>query len=336
MYKKLFTIVIVTILMLTVTGCEQAKQQAPAKPFPKVSIATQSVFTGYLVFIAHKKGYFSDEGLEVIINDEYPHGKAALKALEEGAVDFATSSETPFMRAVLSGAEIYAIAVTTIARDHLAVVARKDRGIETASDLKGKNIAVSIGSNGEYFLDLILLLQGYSRSDVVIVNTKPKEMIEALTAGKVDAVAVWNPVQLKAQRALGDNARVFTAKGIYSPRFLISGKQEYIDSHPATAVKILRAFNKSSSFIEENKEEARMIVSKYRKEDITLLKDTEESSQFLFDLSLDQSLLVTLEDQTRWAIKNKLTDRTEVPDFLEYICIEALKEVNPDAVTIMH
>ena len=333
MHKIISAGITLTVLLAIVTGCEQ---QEPAKPFPKVIIGTQSTFTGYVIFVAHKKGHFSDEGLDVSLSSEYPHGKAALKALEEGAVDFAASSETPFMRAVLNGSEIYAVAITTIAREHLAVVARKDKGIETASDLAGKTIAVTIGSNGEYFMDLVLLLNGYSRDNVTIANTKPDKMIEALTAGKVDAIATWDPLQFKARKLLGDNASVFTAKGIYSPMFIIAAKKEYIDSHPDIAKKVVQALYNSSEFIAANPDEARMIVSEYRKVDSTLLKETEISSQVLFDITLDQSLLVTLEDQTRWAIKNKLTDRTEVPDYLEYIYIDALKEVNSDAVTIIH
>lgn len=333
MHKIISAGITLTVLLTIVTGCEQ---QELAKPFPKVIIATQSTFTGYVIFVAYKKGYFSDEGLDVSLSSAYPHGKAALKALEKGVADFAVSSETPFMWAVLNGSEIYTVAITAIAREHLALVARKDKGIETASDLAGKTIAVTIGSNGEYFLDLVLLLNGYSRDNVTIVNTKPDKMLEALTAGKVDAIATWDPLQFKARKLLGDNASVFTTKGIYSPMFIISTKKEYIDSNPDIAKKVVQALYNSSEFIAANPDEARMIVSEYRKVDSTLLKEAQISSHVLFDITLDQSLLVTLEDQTRWAMKNKLTDRTEVPNYLEYIYIDALKEVNSDAVTIIH
>ena len=37
----------------------------------------------------------------------YPHGKVRLKAIVEGKADMGTSSETPFMHAVLGGAKLY-------------------------------------------------------------------------------------------------------------------------------------------------------------------------------------------------------------------------------------
>jgi NitT/TauT family transport system substrate-binding protein len=55
---------------------------------------------------------------------------------------------------------------------------------------------------------------------------------------------------------------------------------------------------------------------------------------FQFKLFLDQSILLSLEDGARWAIRNKLTDATKIPNYLDYVYMDALKEVNPSAVTI--
>ena len=63
---------------------------------------------------------------------------------------------------------------------------------------------------------------------------------------------------------------------------------------------------------------------------MTLLWDV-----FTFEISLNQSLLVALEAEARWAIKYKLTESTEVPNYLDYIYIDALEELKPEAVTII-
>lgn len=67
-----------------------------------------------------------------------------------------------------------------------------------------------------------------------------------------------------------------------------------------------------------------------RKEDVALHWD-----DFTFELSLNQSFLVNIEDEARWAIRNKLTDKTGVPNYLDYIYIDALESVKPDAVTVI-
>jgi NitT/TauT family transport system substrate-binding protein len=54
-----------------------------------------------------------------------------------------------------------------------------------------------------------------------------------------------------------------------------------------------------------------------------------------YALSLDQALLITMEDEARWMIGSKLTDQNQVPNFLPYLNGEALARVKPQAVNII-
>ena len=58
-----------------------------------------------------------------------------------------------------------------------------------------------------------------------------------------------------------------------------------------------------------------------------------EDNQFVF--SLDQSLITAMEDEARWMIKNKLTGKKQVPDFMNYIYLDGLKAIKPEAVSII-
>ncbi len=55
-----------------------------------------------------------------------------------------------------------------------------------------------------------------------------------------------------------------------------------------------------------------------------------------FTVILPQAMLILFEDQARWRIKNKLTDRIKIPNYLNYIYCDALKAVKPEACTIIH
>ena len=57
---------------------------------------------------------------------------------------------------------------------------------------------------------------------------------------------------------------------------------------------------------------------------------------FSFKLFLDQTIPITLEDEARWAIKEGLVDKKDVPNYLDYIYVDALKEAKPEAVTIIY
>ena len=57
-------------------------------------------------------------------------------------------------------------------------------------------------------------------------------------------------------------------------------------------------------------------------------------NDFTFEILLEQSLIIELEDVARWAIKNNLTTGTKVPNYLNYIYLDALAEVKPEAIFI--
>ena len=59
-------------------------------------------------------------------------------------------------------------------------------------------------------------------------------------------------------------------------------------------------------------------------------------NEYTYQLFLDQALILTLADEARWAIRNNLTNKTKVPNFMEFICLDALEAVNHRAVTIIH
>ena len=56
---------------------------------------------------------------------------------------------------------------------------------------------------------------------------------------------------------------------------------------------------------------------------------------FVFGISLDQSLLVSWDNIARWAIKNKLVNEKKLPNYLNYICLDALQAVQPNSITII-
>jgi NitT/TauT family transport system substrate-binding protein len=55
-----------------------------------------------------------------------------------------------------------------------------------------------------------------------------------------------------------------------------------------------------------------------------------------YKLTLEQALLIAMEDEARWHIENQYTETKEVPNYLDQIYFDALESVNPDAVGITH
>ncbi len=58
---------------------------------------------------------------------------------------------------------------------------------------------------------------------------------------------------------------------------------------------------------------------------------------FKYDVSLDQALITTMENQARWARSKRGEELSApLPNFLDIVYLDGLKSVNPEAVSIIH
>ncbi len=303
-----------------------------AVPTEKITIAYSTPPYTVLIDIAQNRGYFLQEGLEVTLRT-YSYGKAAFDALRKGEADVATVGETPFMLAVMKGEKLFIIATIQTSNKNNAVVARKDKGILAPEDLKGRKIGTTFGTTGEFFMDSYLVSRSISRKQMKVVNLAPEEMQTALESGAVDAVSTWSPVLGQLQKQLGGRGTIFYDADIYTQTFSVAAGQEYVRGHPGRIRKLLHALVKAEEFIEQNPVEAQKIIAARSGMDRASVSDMWNDNAF--NVTLDQSLILALEDESRWAIKSGLVNRTMVPNYLDYIYLDGLESVKSKAVRIL-
>ncbi|HMK43884.1 MAG TPA: NrtA/SsuA/CpmA family ABC transporter substrate-binding protein [Dissulfurispiraceae bacterium] len=317
-------------LIVILSACSQADR--PPGPAEKVTIAIATPPFTVLADLALARDYFRQQGLEVT-----PHfhsiGKEALDDLLSGKADFATVAETPVMFAVMKGQKISMIATIARSRKTNVVIARKDRGISAPSDLKGKLIAASLGTTADYYLNAFLTTHGVMRRDIKIVDMKADEMVAALAEGRVDAVSAWPPYLERAEKLLGTDGISFHEQDIYTQTFNLVAMQDYVRANPTIVRKVLLALAESEKFCVRNPAESQRSVSDLRKIDKDILAATWGNHSF--DLTLDQHLLLFLEDESRWAMRNKLVKGAGLPNYLDTIYFDGLKSVKPDGVRIL-
>jgi ABC-type nitrate/sulfonate/bicarbonate transport system substrate-binding protein len=330
-------IVVITILFFviclgTYAGFYFKNKNPNSGPPEKITIAYSTAFNATLVHIAFAQGFFAEEGLDAT---PQPHafGKPALQALIDGNADIATAGDTPIVFAIMNGKGITILATIQTSNKNEGIVARQDRGITKPSDLKGKYIGVTPGTTGDFFADSFLLSQNIERNQVTIVDLKPEEMYAALSTGRVDAVSTWNPTLTQLLKKLGNKACIFYGETLYTETFNVVAKHNFIRDNPETIKKVLRALIKAEAFVQQNPEKTRRISADFIKTDKAILDETWD--YFNFRVTLDQSLLIELENQSRWVIKNKWTLRRDMPNYLDYIYIDGLMAIRPDAVRII-
>jgi NitT/TauT family transport system substrate-binding protein len=328
--RRIFILPLLFISTISFTSCD--RQSKIAGPPEKITIAYTTTSTAILVYIAFAEGYFTAEGLNAT---PQPHafGKLALNAVIEGTADLATAADTPIVHAVLNGKRITILAVIQTSTKNEGIIARRDLGISKPSDLTGKKFGVTLGTTSDFFADAFLLANGIGREKVKIIDMKPDEMAAALDAGRVDAVSTFYPTLKQLERNLGGKGKVFFGEFLYTEDYCVVAGQEYIKKHPETIKKVLRALIRAETFVQRNPHEALRLVADFIKIDKTLLDEIWPNVRAR--VTLDQALLVDLEEQTRWALKNKLTVRKDMPNYLDFIYLDGLLAVKPEAVRIL-
>ena len=329
----MWKLLLVLYCMLTLSGCEKLPVTAgtsattPARQKITFALTTQPQST--LVHIALEKGYFSDQGLDVQ-PQVHGFGKAALQSLLDGKANFATVAETPIMFSILRGERIFVIANIESSTTNNGVIARVDAGITKPADLKGKRIGFSPGTTSDFFLDSFLSAQGLMRQEITPVPLKPEEMLDAVLAKNVDAVSTWNYPLTQIKRKFGAQSVTFFDRQIYTETFNIAAMQDFVRNNPQTVTAVLRALIQAETFVSDYPDEAKDMLSAAIKVDKDMVKEVWNA--FSYQVRLDQNLTITLEDETRWAMKNKLTDQALMPNYLSHIYVDGLKAVKPGAV----
>lgn len=333
--KPKLAFILTALIAVIAVGGYYWLSQKPTGPVEKINFGVELSLLPAMVWVAERNGYFQAEGLDVNIKG-FDSGRSAMRAmLDEGAeLDMVTVAQTPFMLNSFKRNDYAMISMMVFSNNEQKVVGRKDRGVEVPSDLRGKRVGVTKGSSAHYFISLFLSKYGLALSDVELVDFKATELPEALADGKVDAICTWEPHIRKVKKLMGGNAREFLEPDIFRTDFYFVGKKDFTKNHPEAVKRFLKAMEKAEAFIGSNKEEAMTIVSGRLAIDRELVASM--WSDYSYQLVLDQSILVALENEARWAIKNKLTETTQVPNYLNFIYLDGLEAVRPKRVTIIH
>jgi NitT/TauT family transport system substrate-binding protein len=91
---------------------------------------------------------------------------------------------------------------------------------------------------------------------------------------------------------------------------------------------------KAEAFIKGNREIALEMTAAHLRMEKEALR--ESWNAYTPNLSLSPLLVENLENETKWAIKNKLVSPRPMPNYLRYIYFDGLEAVKPGAVSIVH
>ena len=329
--KRLVLVMSLSLVLAVVLFATLRSPTVPLEGVSKVTIAVPKQISSAVMMVATAQGLFRQAGVEVV-SQPFSLGRDALKSVIDGHADLALVGDTPLMFALQNGADISVLSGLAQSRRMLAIVARKDRGVRQLNDLRGKTVGLSLGTNLTYFLDAMLQVHGIPSETVRLVDLKPPDVLSALVAGTIDAATLYQPILATALELMGDQLEVFYGEDIYSFRFYLVGKTSYIDTHPQEVQRVLQGLIAAKQSIDADPVSARKVVASAINIKDDLLVPLFNSEDFM--VSLDQAMLLTLDDQTRWAMKRGLVKPGPVPNYLHSIQYQHLEALLPSAVTI--
>ena len=307
--------------------------RGPSGPPLALTLALPTELSGGALFVAQDQRLFADKGITVTAQP-FLLGKMALESVLQGRADMAIVADTPFMLSVMRGNRIATVASVFASRKTMAVLARRSSGIATPADIKGKTIGTVVGTNAQYFLHALMVAHGIQRDQVTIVDYAPDALAAALRSGRIDGATMWHPDIGRMQRELGVAVAPVFAEDVFAYRFLLVGTTDYIDANGPAISRLLAGLDAGADFIHARPAQARQIVGKAIGLDPLLLAGAFDPGDY--QLALDQSLLLALDDQTRWAVRQGIIAPAAVPNYLDMVRTKPLQAVRPNAIRIIN
>jgi len=244
------------LLVALSTGVTQAAE--------KLKIGWVYAMANAPALIADEKGYFKQQGLDVELVS-FTSGPLVHQALSAGSLDMAYIGSPPVYHWFARG--LHSRILAKVNYGQAAVIARKDSGINSLADLKGKKIAgVRKGSGMD------VLLRGYvlgeaaklePDKDVTIISMPSGNMGPSVDTGVVDAAFVWEP--FTSQWLIRGNAKVVLDMNQAVPKYpwyIIMALPQTLKEKRSAVVKALKAHRQAVEFLNSSPDAGNDIIAK--------------------------------------------------------------------------
>ncbi|MCB8889280.1 ABC transporter substrate-binding protein [Vreelandella malpeensis] len=201
--------------------------------------------------MAKEKGYFADEGLDVQI-DSGSGSAGAINRVASGAYEMGFGDLNAVVEFLAENPDGPGVSGVYVLYDGTpaAVLARKDRGIETPADLVGKRIAAPAFDTGYRAWAAFAAANGLEADAVAWQNVDPTLRETLLARGDVDAITGFSFTSLLnlEERGLGEEAltiMAFPDFGVPLYGNAIIASDAFAEAHPEAVEGFLRAFDRA-------------------------------------------------------------------------------------------
>ena len=194
---------------------------------------------------------FAKDGIRIVWVQSAGSNKA-LEYLNAGSIDFGSTAGSAALVARINGNPIKSIYVFS-RPEWTALVTTKDSKIATVSDLKGKRVAVTRGTDPHIFLVRALLDAGMTEKDITPVLLQHADGKTALIRGDVDAWAGLDPMM--AQAEIEDGAKLFFRKADANTWGILNVREQFLKDNPQIVQRVLATYEEARKYSLANYDE---------------------------------------------------------------------------------
>lgn len=285
---------------------------------------------GALSWIAKDKGFFDKLGVNVEMKG-FASGKAAMEALQAGQVDVATAAEFVFASLAPTDRQLRILGNICHYRNK-AMLGRRDRGIVVPGDIRGKRVGVTVPSGAEYSLYVFLAQHRLAIRDITPVALAPKDLVEALADGRIDAALTWQPHVQALEQKMGRTVVTFPGDS-YDQFLLLVAPAAVTTRHAAALRKLMAGLLLAEAWVLQHPDEARHYIATRFKLSPDYVAKLWPNMRLT--VNFPQELMTALDGEANWLLKRTQAANATIPDYSTFIQPEFLKSVSPEAVTVI-
>jgi sulfonate transport system substrate-binding protein len=180
----------------------------------------------------------------------------ALEFLNASSIDFGSTAGAAALVAKINGNPIKSIYVYS-RPEWTALVTRKDTTINKITDLKGKRVAVTRGTDPHIFLVRALQSAGLTEKDIAPVLLQHPDGKTALIRGDVDAWAGLDPMM--AQAEIEDGARLFYRNPDANTWGILNVREAFLSDNPDLVRRVLAVYEEARKYALAHPDELKQI-----------------------------------------------------------------------------
>jgi sulfonate transport system substrate-binding protein len=241
-----------------------AATEAPAAAEPTAAPALTTLrYGGQLYpeeYLLKGQDFWSKYGLTVE-HTLFSSGGEGNQALISGAVDVNIGSDSKSVELFNAMGDKVVIIAASQRGDRYSTMVKKDSGITSWYDMKGKTVGVRLGTGAEQVIRRYFEKVGDLKwEDFQWADLKIEDMAAALADGSIVSFTAWEPTPAIAE-ATGDAVVMMSYGDIALTPVLIHTTVEYAATHRPELVAFLKAHLDKVAMIEADVDEAARIAA---------------------------------------------------------------------------